>query len=128
MQGQEFNEVEKESKNRINIGWAYYGRGNGTSITVDREISEFISQGIGVEEYFVADELESSFFLVTDFHFEKILKIKSQLEIYPGFEYGSFDRKFEIHSYLGISLPLNSKIGMYTELGTRGVFGLYAKF
>lgn len=126
--GQENQIDEKELNNRISVGWAYYGRGNGTSIIIDREFSEIISQGVGFEEYFIDEELESSFFLVTDFHLEKVLNFKSDIEIYPGFEYGSFGGEFEIHSYLGISIQLSPKSGIYTELGSRGVFGLYTKF
>ena len=55
-------EENDEYKNRLSIGWAYYGRGNGISAIYDREFFGFISQGIGVEEYFTEDEKETSFF------------------------------------------------------------------
>ena len=121
-------EENDEYKNRFSLGWAYYGRGNGVSAIYDREFFEFFSQGIGVEEYFVEDEVETSFFLVTEIPIQKYLNINSGLEIYPGLEYGSFGGEFEAHPFLGFSYPFGNSVGLYTEIGSRGVFGLYLKF
>ena len=121
-------EENAEYKNRLSIGWAYYGRGNGVSAIYDRELFGFISQGIGVEEYFVEDEVETSFFLVTEIPIQKLFKITSGFEIYPGVEYGSFGGEFEAHPFLGFSYPIGKSSGIYTEIGSRGVFGLYLKF
>jgi|TARA_B100001059_G_C17740133_1_gene531162 hypothetical protein len=120
-------EFEK-GKNKISLGWAYYGRGNGVSAIYDREFFEFFSQGIGIEEYFIEDEVETSFFLVTEIPIQKYLNINSGLEIYPGLEYGSFGGEFEAHPFLGFSYPFGNSVGLYTEIGSRGVFGLYYKF
>ena len=121
-------EENAEYKNRLSIGWAYYGRGNGVSAIYDREFFGFISQGIGVEEYFTEDEVETSFFLVTEIPIQKLFKITSGFEIYPGVEYGSFGGEFEAHPFLGFSYPIGKSSGIYTEIGSRGVFGLYLKF
>tara|TARA_B100000497_G_scaffold122297_1_gene153202 strand:- start:363 stop:830 length:468 start_codon:yes stop_codon:yes gene_type:complete len=121
-------EENDEYKNRLSIGWAYYGRGNGVSAIYDREFFGFISQGIGVEEYFTEDEVETSFFLVTEIPIQKLFKITSGFEIYPGVEYGSFGGEFEAHPFLGFSYPIGKSSGIYTEIGSRGVFGLYLKF
>ena len=121
-------EENAEYKNRLSIGWAYYGRGNGVSAIYDREFFGFISQGIGVEEYFTEDEVETSFFLVTEIPIQKLFKITSGFEIYPGVEYGSFGGEFEAHPFLGFSYPISKSSGIYTEIGSRGVFGLYLKF
>lgn len=121
-------EENAEYKNRLSIGWAYYGRGNGISAIYDREFFGFISQGIGVEEYFTEDEVETSFFLVTEIPIQKLFKITSGFEIYPGVEYGSFGGEFEAHPFLGFSYPIGKSSGIYTEIGSRGVFGLYLKF
>ena len=121
-------EENDEYKNRFSLGWAYYGRGNGVSAIYDREFFEFFYQGIGVEEYFVEDEVETSFFLVTEIPIQKYLNINSGLEIYPGVEYGSFGGEFEAHPFLGFSYPIGKSSGIYTEIGSRGVFGLYLKF
>lgn len=121
-------EESSESKNRFSMGWAYYGRGNGVAAIVDREFFELFSQGVGVEEYFEGDEVETSFFLVTEFPIQKLFNITSELEIYPGIEYGSFGGEFESHPFLGFSYPISKTIGVYTEIGSRGVLGLFAKF
>ena len=128
LQAQESAEETSEPKNRLNIGWAYYGRGNGISVVADREFFGILTQGVGFEEYLVDEELESSFFLVTYLHLEQLFGLTSGVEIYPGVEYGSFDGVFEFHPYLGFSVPIKEKLGLYTELGTRGVFGLYFRF
>ena len=98
------------------MGWAYYGGCNGVAAIVDREFFELFSQGIGVEKYFEGDEVETSFFSVTEF------------EIYPGIEYRSFEGEFESHPFLGFSYPISKTILVYTEIYSRGVLGLFAKF
>ena len=114
----EYNQEEvvesSESKNRFSMGWAYYGRGNGVAAIVDREFFELFSQGIAIEKYFEGDEVETSFFLVTEFPIQKLFNINSEFEIYPGIEYGSFGGEFESHSFLGFSYPINKTIGVYT--------------
>ncbi len=127
--GQEIESDEENTlENRINLGWAYYGRGNGISLTYDREFSSFVSAGIGLEEYFSDDEIELSYFIVTDFHLSKLLKIPGKIDLYPGSEIGFFDEDFEAHYYLGLSVPISKTIGVYTEIGSRGVFGVYMSF
>lgn len=124
---EQFEELS-ENLNKISLGWAYYGRGNGISIIYDREIFEFWSQGIGIEEYFEDDEIETSFFLVTEVPIQKYLNLNSSIEIYPGIEYGSFGGEFETHPFFGFSYSFDEKIGIYTEIGSRGVLGLFFKF
>ncbi|MBA22536.1 MAG: hypothetical protein CMP52_04250 [Flavobacteriales bacterium] len=121
-----FEEDAKE--NKLSLGWAYYGRGDGFSFVYDREFSSFFSAGIGLEEYFIEDEIELSYFLVTDFHFSRLLKIPNPIDLYQGAEIGFFDNNFEIHYYFGISTPITKKIGVFTEIGSRGVLGLYYSF
>ena len=123
---EEKREYIKEYKNKINVGWAYYGRGNGLSLSYDREISEFISAGIGLEEYVIEEDVETSVFLLMDFHLEKLFNF-DKLEIYPGIEWGFFENKLDYHVYLGMATDITEKIGVYTEVGTRGVLGLYLK-
>ena len=83
------------------MGQAYYERGNGVAAIVDREFFELFSNGIGVEKYFKVDEVETSFFLVTKFPIQKLFNISSEFEIYPGYEYGSFEGVFESYPFLG---------------------------
>ena len=120
-------EIKKDFNNKVNIGWAYYGRGNGVSLTLDHEFSELLSAGIGLEEYFLDDDIETSFFILLDLHLEKFLNIK-KLEIYPGVELGYFEDELSYHFYLGLAKDLTNKFGLYTEIGSRGVFGLYMSF
>ena len=63
------NEVinEQERLNKFNIGWAYYGRGNGVSFVYDRELSELLSVGLGSEFYFI-DEGRDFLICVGDLH------------------------------------------------------------
>tara|TARA_B110000238_G_C15949821_1_gene362724 strand:- start:198 stop:629 length:432 start_codon:yes stop_codon:yes gene_type:complete len=121
--------LENDSKeNRFNVGWAYYGRGSGVSLTYDREFSNFFSAGIGFEEYFSEEETEMSYFLITDFHLSKLLKTPNSVDIYPGAEFGSFGESFEAHYYLGVSILIKKNMGIFTELGSRGILGLYYQF
>ena len=66
------NEVinEQDRLNKFNIGWAYYGRGNGVSFVYDRELSELFSVGLGSEFYFIDEEREFSYFVVGDLTFD----------------------------------------------------------
>ena len=123
----ELNE-DIESKNRFNVGWAYYGRGNGISVVYDRELNSTFSAGLGLEFYFIDEKLESSYFLVGDIHLKEVLDLKNGLDIYPGFEIGFFESDFAPHFYLGLSKSLTSNLGLYTEIGTRGILGLYYNF
>ena len=121
--------LENDSKeNRFNVGWAYYGRGGGVSLTYDREFSNLFSAGIGFEEYFSEEETEMSYFLITDFHLSKLLKTPNYVDIYPGAEFGSFGESFEAHYYLGVSILIKNIMGIFTELGSRGILGLYYQF
>ena len=121
--------LENDSKeNRFNVGWAYYGRGSGVSLTYDREFSNLFSAGIGFEEYFSEEETEMSYFLITDFHLSKLLKTPNSVDIYPGAEFGSFGESFEAHYYLGVSILIKKNMGIFTELGSRGILGLYYQF
>ena len=121
--------LENDSKeNRFNVGWAYYGRGSGVSLTYDREFSNLFSAGIGFEEYFSEEETEMSYFLITDFHLSKLLKTPNSIDIYPGAEFGSFGESFEAHYYLGVSILIKKNMGIFTELGSRGILGLYYQF
>ena len=101
----EYNQEEviefSESKNRFSMGWSYYERGIGVADIVDREFFKLFSHGIGVEQYFEVNEVETSFFLVTKFPIQKLFNISSEFEIYPGYEYGSFGGKFESYPFLG---------------------------
>lgn len=123
---EEKREYITDYKNKINVGWAYYGRGNGLSLSFDREFSELISAGIGLEEYVIDEDIETSLYLLMDFHLEKLFNI-NKLELYPGIEWGLFENKLDYHFYLGMATDITEKIGIYTEVGTRGVLGLYLK-
>lgn len=124
------NEVidEQERLNKFNIGWAYYGRGNGVSFVYDRELSELFSVGLGSEFYFIDEEREFSYFVVGDLHLKELLELKKGYDIYPGFEVGFFESDFGAHFYLGASKSITPNIGIYTEIGTRGILGLYYNF
>ena len=124
------NEVisEQERLNKFNIGWAYYGRGNGVSFVYDRELSELFSVGLGSEFYFIDEEREFSYFVVGDLHLKELLELKKGYDIYPGFEVGSFESDFGAHFYVGVSKSITPNIGLYTEIGTRGILGLYYNF
>lgn len=124
------NEVinEQDRLNKFNIGWAYYGRGNGVSFVYDRELSELFSVGLGSEFYFIDEEREFSYFVVGDLHLKELLELKKGYDIYPGFEVGSFESDFGAHFYLGASKSITPNIGIYTEIGTRGILGLYYNF
>jgi len=126
----EFNPgfFDDSKENRLNLGWAYYGRGNGISLTYDRELSNLFSAGIGFEEYFSEEETEMSYFIITDFHLSELLKSSNSVEIYTGAEFGRFDKSFEAHYYLGISISINKNVGIFTELGLRGIFGVFYEF
>ena len=41
---------------------------------------------------------------------------------------GSFESDFDAHFYLGISKSITLNIGLFTEIGTRGILGLYYNF
>ena len=127
--GQNPEVLENDSKeNRFNVGWAYYGRGSGVSLTYDREFSKFFSAGIGFEEYFSEEETEMSYFVITDFHLSKLLKTPNTVDIYPGAEFGRFGESFEAHYYLGVSVLIKKNMGIFTELGSRGILGIYHQF
>ena len=119
---------EQELLNKFNIGWAYYGRGNGVSFVYDRELSELFSVGLGSEFYFIDEEREFSYFVVGDLHLKELLELKKGYDIYPGFEVGSFESDFGAHFYVGVSKSITPNIGLYTEIGTRGILGLYYNF
>ena len=123
-------EVDEEApkENRLSLGWAYYGRGNGVSVTYDRELSNLFSAGVGFEEYFSGEEAEMSYYVITDFHLSKLLKPSSSVDVYPGAEFGRFGEEFEAHGYLGVSFFINENMGIFTELGSRGVLGIYYQF
>ena len=73
-------------------------------------------------------KIELSYFLITDFHFSRLLKIPNAVDLYQGAEIGFFGNNFEIRYYLGISTPITKEIGVFTEIGSRGVLGLYYIF
>ena len=73
-------------------------------------------------------KIELSYFLITDFHFSRLLKTPNAVDLYQGAEIGFFGNNFEIHYYLGISTPITKEIGVFTEIGSRGVLGLYYIF
>jgi hypothetical protein len=73
-------------------------------------------------------KIEISYFLIIDFHFSRLLKIPNAIDLYQGAEIGFFDNDFEIHYYLEISIPITKEIGVFTEIGSRGVLGLYYIF
>ena len=67
-----FEEDTKE--NKLSLGWAYYGRGDGFSFVYDREFSSFFSAGIGLEYYFIEDENRNILFFNHRFSFFKTFK------------------------------------------------------
>ena len=67
-----FEEDTKE--NKLSLGWAYYGRGDGFSFVYDREFSSFFSAGIGLEDYFIEDENRNILFFNHRFSFFKTFK------------------------------------------------------
>ena len=123
-----FSQNEVEYKNKGNLGWAYYGRGNGVSLMYDRELNPYFSIGVGVELYFIDEEKEGSYFSIFDFHLKEPLNLPRGLDVYPGFEFGVFEQELGLHYYLGVSQDLTEKIGVYTEIGSRGVLGVFLKF
>lgn len=57
--GQNPEVLENDSKeNRFNVGWAYYGRGSGVSLTYDREFSKFFLQGLVLKNTLVKKKLK----------------------------------------------------------------------
>lgn len=116
---------EGKGENRINVAWAYYGRGNGLSLMYDHGFSELLSAGAGTEVYFLEGESDVSFFGILDLHLKHILNLPEQWDVYPGMEIGSFEGDFEVYGYLGISYALSNEFGLFTEIGNRGVLGVY---
>ncbi|MCE2611589.1 hypothetical protein LVD13_01305 [Flavobacteriaceae bacterium D16] len=119
---------EGEGEDRINVAWAYYGRGNGLSVLYDHGFSNLISAGAGVEFYFEDSERETSFFGLVDLHLKEVLGLPERLDLYPGAEIGSFAGSFDIYPYLGISFAISEKFGLFTEIGERGTVGVYFNF
>ena len=69
-----------------------------------------------------------SYFVITNFHLSKLLKTPNTVDIYPGAEFGRFGESFEAHYYLGVSVLIKKNIGIFTELGSRGILGIYYQF
>lgn len=119
---------EGKGENRINVAWAYYGRGDGLSLVYDHGFSNLFSAGAGMELYVIEGERETSFFGIVDLHLKELLELPERLDLYPGAEIGSFDGEFKIYPYLGVSFALTEKLGLFTEIGQRGTLGVYFNF
>ncbi|MCJ7468433.1 MAG: hypothetical protein MUO53_17270 [Maribacter sp.] len=87
---------EGKGENRINVAWAYYGRGDGLSLVYDHGFSNLFSAGAGMELYVIEGERETSFFGIVDLHLKELLELPERLDLYPGAEIGSFDGEFNI--------------------------------
>lgn len=119
---------EGKGENRLNVAWAFYGRGNGLSMIYDHGFNDWFSAGVGAEVYVIEDESEFSYFGVVDFHLKELLGLPERLDLYPGAEVGSFEQEFKVFPYLGIAFALRERFGLYTEIGERATVGIYYNF
>lgn len=116
---------EGKGDNKINLAYALYGIGNGIKASYDYGLSNTFSIGFG-GTYFLSNNDEDYFiYCRTSYHFGDLLDLPRQLDIYPGVELGYLSTEnIGITGYIGVRYFFTKKLGVFTEIGNNGTFGL----
>lgn len=126
---------------KINVGYEFYSyyplnsiddARDGISTSIDYGISENISIGSGIN--YNIKYTNFYFNLRTDYHFQNLLELRSNFDVYAGADvglntnYSDFKKKIDFGLHVGTRFMFTDVIGIYLEIGNRGNVGLSYNF
>jgi len=114
---------------KVNLGYEFYGYGNGISATFDYGISDLFSVGLGGAYYFSNDDNDYFFFARTAIHLGELFDLNEKFDIYPGVDIGYLQRNdIGFGGYLGFRFFFTENLGIFAEFGNTGKAGLSFTF
>lgn len=118
---------------KISAGFEFYSNynahGNGITASIDYGVLEDISIGAGID--YNLDSSNIYFNGRTDFHFQRVFRLPSFFDVYTGLDFGyntQYNNDFGIGAHVGTRVMVTDALGLYVELGTRGVGGFVYNF
>ncbi len=114
---------------KLNLGYEFYGYGNGISATFDYGISDLFSVGLGGAYYLNNDNNDYFIFARTGVHLGELFDFNERFDIYPGVDIGYLQRNdIGFGGYLGFRYFFTENIGIFAEFGNTGKAGLSFTF
>ena len=128
---------------KVGMGYMFYDYhlsnsienfGSGISTYIDYGITEDISIGMGVN--YNIQPTNFYFNLRSDYHFQNLLELNSNFDIYAGADFGlntyeqlwDFEQRWSLGLHIGTRFMFTDVIGLYLEIGNRGNVGLMYNF
>ncbi len=128
---------------KVSMGYMFYDYhfsnttddfGSGISTCIDYGITENISIGTGIN--YNTQPTNFYFNLRSDYHFQNLLELNSNFDIYAGADIGlntyeqasDFDKIWSLGLHVGTRFMFTDVIGFYLEIGNRGNIGLMYNF
>ena len=116
---------EGKNDQKINVGYEFFGYGQGIKASYDHGLNDLFSIGAGTSIY--TDKSESDYFVFvrSNLHLGILLDLPCKFDIYPGVELGYLSQEaVGITGYVGFRFIITKKIGIFAELGSTGSAGL----
>lgn len=116
---------EGKGDSKLNLGYEFYGIGNGIKASYDYGLGDLFSVGAGANYYFDDEEQDYFIYARTNIHFGIVWDLPSELDIYPGIELG-FKSSSEVGftGYLGVRYCITKRLSIFAEIGNHGAAGI----
>ncbi|HIP49747.1 MAG TPA: hypothetical protein EYG92_12390 [Lutibacter sp.] len=111
---------------KLQAGFTFYGYGTGIKATYDYGLNESFSIGVGAN-FFNSGIYSSGFFIFGrgDYHFQEIIDIPNELDVYIGAELGLIGKSnFGIGGHIGARYEFANNLSAFLEVGNNGAIGV----
>ena len=115
---------------KLQAGFTFYGYGTGIKASYDYGLNETFSIGVGAN-FFNTGTYSSGFFIFGrgDYHFQEIIDIPNELDLYLGAELGLIgNNNFGIGGHFGARYEFASNFSAFLEVGSNGAIGVTLNF
>jgi len=123
-----------EGDQKIQSGINLWGRGSfGFRASYDYGISKVVSIGGGIGVYSQGkmsgdNKTTLSVYARANYHLNEELELSDRFGVYPGISLGIFGKSLDFGAHIGLRYFLTPHIGVFTELGNRGLAGITINF
>jgi len=119
---------------KVQAGFNMWGRGDlGFRASYDYGISNVVSIGGGVGIYSQGkmsgeNKTTLSVYARANYHLNEELELSDRFSVYPGISLGVFGNSLDFGAHIGLRYFVSPHLGMFAELGNRGLAGIAINF
>lgn len=116
---------EGKGDRKLNLGYEFYGIGQGIKGSFDYGLNDLFSVGAGASYYFNNDDQDYFIYARTNVHLGIVWDLPRQLDLYPGVELGFLSSsEVGFTGYLGVRYCVSKKLSLFAEIGNHGTAGI----